>query len=201
MLANLVFAKGHKPRFGNLVPEFERVVDAARPAWFVMENVPRAPDPAPPGYGVAATVLDNFWFGEEQRRRRKFWFGMMAGHAGKTADLRAHLDGFAALDLPSVTGAALRTAGNNDSAVKGSCLKPAVTGAHSGSHRPKGGHLITYSVAEMCRLQGLPEGHLDHAPFTVHGKRSAIANGVPLPMGRAVARAVKRALQQERAAA
>jgi site-specific DNA-cytosine methylase len=42
----------------------------------------------------------------------------------------------------------------------------------------------------MLRLQGLPENLLDHAPFTMHGKRSAIGNAVPMPMGRALARAV-----------
>ncbi|GAF72563.1 unnamed protein product, partial [marine sediment metagenome] len=30
----------------------------------------------------------------------------------------------------------------------------------------------------------------DETPFTVHGKRRVLGNGVPLPMGRAIARAV-----------
>ena len=34
----------------NLIPEFERCVDEARPAWFVMENVTGAPLPAIEGY-------------------------------------------------------------------------------------------------------------------------------------------------------
>jgi len=44
-LAHLVRANGHEPRFGNLIPEFERCVAEALPTWFVMENVPAAPHP------------------------------------------------------------------------------------------------------------------------------------------------------------
>src|SRR3954466_16146717 len=32
-------------KHGNLIPEFERVVEEAGPAWFLMENVPDAPVP------------------------------------------------------------------------------------------------------------------------------------------------------------
>ena len=72
---------------------------------------------------------------------------------------------------------------------------PAVTGAHSGAkRRPKGGHLVVYQWQEMLRLQGLPPDFLADAPFTVDGKRKLVANGVPLPMGRAIARAVRQAL-------
>lgn len=52
------------------------------------------------------------------------------------------------------------------------------------------------SVAEAAELQGLPADFLadKDCPLTEHGKRKVIGNGVPLPMGRAVAKAVKRAL-------
>lgn len=81
-LARLVRANGHEPKFGNLISEFERCVAEAMPAWFVMENVPTAPEPVIDGYGVKAFMLDNSWlnsgdgWGEEQRRVRKFCFGM-----------------------------------------------------------------------------------------------------------------------------
>ena len=52
------------------------------------------------------------------------------------------------------------------------------------------------SIARMCELQGLPDGFLSEAPFTAHGKRKVIGNGVPLPMGRAVAQAVRVAIQR-----
>ncbi|OGO41591.1 MAG: hypothetical protein A2Z04_06705 [Chloroflexi bacterium RBG_16_57_9] len=49
--------------------------------------------------------------------------------------------------------------------------------------------------AQLCELQGLPLDFLDNAPFTVEGKRRALGNGVPIPMGREIARAIKRALE------
>src|SRR5438105_11342189 len=33
---------GYSSKYGNLIPEFGRVVEAARPSWFLMENVPAA---------------------------------------------------------------------------------------------------------------------------------------------------------------
>ena len=50
------------------------------------------------------------------------------------------------------------------------------------------------STAAMLELQGCPSDLLDEAPFTESAKRKAIGNGVPLPMGRAIARAVTAAL-------
>ena len=52
----------------------------------------------------------------------------------------------------------------------------------------------------FCELQGLPADFLSDAPFTISGKYLAVGNGVPLPMGRAVAKAVKTALQSKEAA-
>lgn len=52
-LAHLVRANGNEPKFGNLIPEFERCVVEAQPAWFVMENVRAAPVPVVTGYGVS----------------------------------------------------------------------------------------------------------------------------------------------------
>lgn len=81
-LTNLVRAKGLEPRFGDMTGEFQRIVEAARPLWFLRENVPRAPDVAPAGYGVHTFVLDNAdidrgdGYGQEQLRRRRFWFGL-----------------------------------------------------------------------------------------------------------------------------
>src|SRR6185312_16201865 len=53
-LANLVRANGYEPKFGNLIPEFERCVREALPTWFVMENVPQAPEPVVAGYGITS---------------------------------------------------------------------------------------------------------------------------------------------------
>ena len=43
--------------------------------------------------------------------------------------------------------------------------------------------------AELCRLQGLPDG-FDLPPFLASEKKRAVGNGVPLVMGRALAQAV-----------
>lgn len=199
-LANLMRAKGHEPRFGNLIPEFERCVQGARPAWFLMENVPAAPEAAPQGYRAKSFVLDNCTldsgdgYGEQQERKRRFTFGVHQGHA---PDLRRWIQQ-AAL-LLSRAGIVTQTHVNNspEGGVEGEIARRrvvAVTGAHSGFARPKGGHLIVYRWARMLELQGLPADFLADAPFTVAGKRKAVANGVPLPMGRAIARAVRQAL-------
>jgi hypothetical protein len=47
-------------------------------------------------------------------------------------------------------------------------------------------------IEQMARDQGLDPRRFDNSPFTTTELRRAIANGVPLPMGRAVARAVAR---------
>lgn len=223
-LARLVRYRGYEPSFGNLIPEFERVVAEARPRWWLMENVVPAPIPDVAGYGITSAVVCNSWLGEEQMRKRRFSFGLR-GRSG--VDILRHLETNTFL-LPmalrtatsraaedsspektrtrSVTGAtagAMRGPRTRTPAVIGSSgrisgpgRRPAVTAAHSGSKRPKGGHLIVYSFPEMIRLQGLPEGFLDEAPFTADGKKKCVANGVPLPMGRAVFRAVRAILEE-----
>src|SRR5262245_34536614 len=80
-LANLVRAKGLEPRFGDLSGEYRRIVEEARPAWFLRENVVRAPDIEPTGYDVRSFVLDHSTMdrgdgvGHDQIRKRRFWFG------------------------------------------------------------------------------------------------------------------------------
>ena len=171
-LARLRASQGGTVRFGNLIPEFERVVAEARPFWWLMENVPQAPEPAVRGYLVRHLRLNNRWLcgagaglGAEQNRVRRVSFG--------TADGRPLLIEEAPLLNPA--------------------FGHAVTAAHQGDNRVRSkGTLARYTVAEAARLQGLPERFLDEAPFTERGKLRVIANGVPLPMGRALACAVRR---------
>lgn len=70
-------AKSLRVRNGraNLIPEFERCVREAQPAWFLMENVRRAPTPEVEGYSVASYLVQNRWFGAEQMRTRRISFG------------------------------------------------------------------------------------------------------------------------------
>ncbi len=49
------------------------------------------------------------------------------------------------------------------------------------------------SIEDACEAMGLPRDFAKEMPFTMHGKRSVIGNGVPMAMGRAIAKAVRRA--------
>jgi len=78
--------------------------------------------------------------------------------------------------------------------------KYAVLAGHGSGESTVCRRMATYAWPEMCELQGLPEG-FDLPGFTRQAKREAVGNGVPLPMGRAVAKAVRAYLEtMERAA-
>lgn len=193
-LANVVRAvHGEDSVAPDLIPEYERVVSAAQPSWFLMENVERAPSPSVPGYLVRNEIVNNRWCGGEQNRVRRFSFGTRDGRS-----------------LPIVTEA-LEPAG----------FKPAVT-TNSGGRRKviaydsrglvrgKQGHsndarLKWRPLSEMGDDQGVPATFIDalqeHGAFTTKALRIGIGNGVPLHMGRAVAKAVKRAISKSLEAA
>lgn len=163
----------------NLIPEYERIVAEAAPAWFVMENVPRAPKPHVTGYIVQDTVLNARWVGSEQNRMRRFSFGTPGGNR-----LHADTEVFEPLTFePAVTS------------TSGGARAVAVYDAN-GRVRGKQGHadnarLQGRSIARMLELQGLPTDYLKDCPLTQSGMKEAIGNGVPLPMGRAIAKAVR----------
>lgn len=166
----------------NLIPEFERVIEEAQPAWFLMENVREAPLPKIDGYKVCARLLNNRHLGEEQNRVRRFSFGTLDGRP-------LHFD---------------------TAALEAFEWKAAVTAAHGGERRTyfnkgTGGRIQRYTAAEALRLQGLPADFFDKyrpkSPFTSYGQLKLLAQGVPLPMGRAVAQAVCRAIGTEKVAA
>lgn len=168
----------------NLIPEFERCVSEAQPAWFLMENVPAAPEPVVVGYGVTSLLLNNRWVGGVQRRERRFSFGM---HNGRLINLARYLE--TELFEPVEMAYAV-------TARRASCA-----GLNLDRGKPRPNHTIkrrkeaaSMTVAEKCVLQGLPADFLDKAPFTEEGKHRVIGNGVPLPMGRAIANAVREAL-------
>jgi DNA (cytosine-5)-methyltransferase 1 len=209
-LANLLRAKGLEPRFGDLTSEFERVVEAAQPAWFLRENSRNAPDVAPEGYDVSSFLLDNSTLdigdgtGPEQRRIRRFWFGVKSGQA---PELRRYMD-FALFVLPDTEPAvcadprAVPVARGGSGKVKRT-RKPTVTGRHHSNEMSDATGWSRKeekrSLGEMLRLQGFPEDWLDHAPFTMEAKRKIVGNGVPLPMGRQLARAIRTAIYEEAA--
>ena len=154
----------------DLVPEFVRVIEEAQPEWWVMENVPDVPSVKITGYITHRQILDNRWLGEEQSRKRAFQFGTRDGR-------RLDVESFA-LEHPNREAACLATEGA------------------AGRISFKNGKSVYNSrrdLGRFCELQGLPRDFLDHAPFTMEAKFRVVGNGVPLPMGRAIAQAVRRA--------
>ncbi len=177
-LANICRARGIavKP---DRIPEFERVVSEASPQWFLMENVPRAPKPCVAGYEVHSFLLNNRHCSNhdgtpaEQRRIRRWSFGWQ----GQRRVL--------AIELVALQ------------ACRETCTVTANGTKWETREGRKGGPKSYRSQADFrryCVEQGLPED-FDLPPFTVAGKVAAVGNGVPLPMGRAVAKAVKETLE------
>jgi DNA (cytosine-5)-methyltransferase 1 len=188
-LANINKAQGRELA-ENLIPEYERVVAEVAPAWFVMENVPRAPKPTVPGYLVTDLFLNNRWVGGEQNRMRRFSFGTPGG-----VTLYPETE---ALEPAAFEPAVTSTSGGRRAV--------AVYDAN-GRVRGKQGHadnarLQGRTIGRMLELHGLPADYLKDSPLTQSGMKEAIGNGVPLPMCRAVAQAVKAAMYepQEQAA-
>jgi len=179
-LAHMVRHNGYEPKFGNLIPEFERCVLESQPQWFVMENVPDAPLPEVDGYGVHSFLLNNRQLGEKQNRVRRWSFGWR----GERRVLMVETECF---ENPEFEYAA-------------------VGGGGGGSRQGSGGRATTTmpfndkstrSFDAIKQSQGLPPD-FDLPPFTVAAKCKAIGNGVPLLMGRAIAAAAKRAQEQQR---
>lgn len=175
-LVHLVRANGHRVA-EDLIPEFERVVREACPHWWIMEMVPDGP--VPNAATGSALVRDFDCGGQTCRTRRFSWAGM-------------------SLVLPETTRraapypAVVRDAREMPVAF-GAAGKPKIRrGRRGGQATHEGARL---SVGDMLRRQGFPGSLLDHAPFTAEGKRSVVGNGVPLPLGREIARAVVRALE------
>jgi DNA (cytosine-5)-methyltransferase 1 len=183
-LVHMIRHNGYEPRHENLIPEFERVVGEAEPLWFLMEEVRAAPLPAVDGYVVKPLLLNNRWVGGTQNRERRISFGTPDGQF-----LPIETNVFEPRDWDfAVTGDARR---RPVAMLAGAKPKGTETGGRSSSLN-RGGGALTFD--EMCRLQGLPEDFLSDSPFTSTGKKHAVGNGVPLPMGRAIARAVKEAV-------
>lgn len=162
----------------DLIPEFVRIVEAAWPCWFLMENVPQAPAPVVEGFSVSSEILNNRWLGEAQNRRRRISFAVDRALCNPATPIRLPVQ-LAALDHPDYEPAVLTGE---------EVLLPVVrTGTGKGQQtmrRPR-------PLARAIELQGLPADFLDEAPFTERGKREVVGNGVPLPMGRALAAAVR----------
>jgi DNA (cytosine-5)-methyltransferase 1 len=175
-LANLVRATGKVPKFGNLIPEFERVVREAQPRWWLCENVEAAPVPDVPGYGREAFILSPRWLGDPQSRRRRFtvgglrWMPLVYSRLPLTA-----------LESADWEPAAMAEARPVSVRIGGSGLEKRTLPHHSKRR----------SLEDLAELQGYPgiEERLK-GTWTATGIRQAIGNGVPRIMGEAIARAI-----------
>jgi DNA (cytosine-5)-methyltransferase 1 len=175
-LVAVIRHRGHRIA-ANLIPEFERVVAEAQPRWWIMENVDRAPLPSVPGYRVDPTLLNNRWLGQEQNRLHRFSFGTRDGRRLRYDVVRVEALAYE----PRVCASGVTKPGAD----------------RRRSHRLKYlGWKTRAALAIALKFQGLPANFLDRAPFTIQGKIAAVGNGVPLPVGREVARAVHRALAE-----
>lgn len=187
-------------KYGNLIPEFERCVLEASPTWFVMENVPDAPVPLASYGGGPLTdgdyllhtfVLNNRQcFDDEGRpavqdRTRRWTFGSR----GEGRHLNVET---VALHSPFYEQAVTRSSRAVSVKLGGSGKIKRTYTADGKRHGPGCGPRTR--IGDMLKLQGFPDSILNDCPFTDAGKRLAIGNGVPLPMGRAIARAVKEAI-------
>ena len=185
-LAHMVRHNGHQPKFGNLIPEFERCVNETKPKWFIMENVAGAPipfvDPRDNDYAIHSFLLNNRQLGEAQNRVRRWTFG--------------HLNERRVLNIDTV---ALENADFQHAATGGTRSVPVAIGG-SGKikkryDKPNGlpfNDRSEIGYKRLCDAQGVEPPALPG--WTVAGKCQAVGNGVPIAMGRAIARAVKEAI-------
>jgi DNA (cytosine-5)-methyltransferase 1 len=140
-----------------MLAEFSRVVGAAAPAWYLLENVPGVPTISIPGYQGQRFDLRGTEVGMTQRRLRHFQYGYRSG---------------AMLALPRVN------------APSGEMAPVCTASEGSRSNRRNWG--------EFCASMGLPS---DFAlpGMSIEARYRAVGNGVPLPMGQFIARAITHA--------
>jgi len=163
-----------------LIPEFARVVSDAAPAWWLMENVPDAPTPELDDLKDSVLLRDSDCGGLTSRVRRFTFGGMWLDFSHITQRTPRHLAVTRdAREVPVAIGGSGKTKATKRKGQTGG------TAPHEGTALP---------LAEMLHRQGFPRDMLDECPLTNAGARGAVGNGVPLPMGRAIAKAVKQAM-------
>lgn len=195
-LRHLVEHNGHAVA-PNLIPEFERVVMEADPSWFLMENVPGAPEPAPGGYVVRTRYVTDAHVGGETRRCRRFSFGWSDEAGERVPPFEIEFAALHAIepDYPVLASGGCRpvpvpvTIGGSGKVKRSAREIETRKGASA-----RGLKTQAY-YADALRLSGLPADFLADAPMTVAGKIKCIGNGVPMAMGRAIAKAVRRAAE------
>ena len=145
----------------ELLGEFVRCVVTAWPEWFLLENVPTVPAVVIDGYQVQRFDLRACEVGLKQSRLRHFQFGSRDGK-------------ILVLDRDS-TALGWRQLSHG---LQRCCMAS------------EGGRKGRRSFADFCQLQGLPR-NFSIEPLCKGWRYRVVGNGVPVPMARLVARAVK----------
>ena len=159
------------------------MIAEGQPRWFVMENVEGAPIPDVSGYQVDPSILQNRWLGEVQSRKHRFSFG--------TRDGRKLIYEVVALEAFEWD---YRLCASDYRRTRVKLLDGGVPKNPKGRKGALSYRGTKRDLATALKLQGLPEDFFDDPPFTMKGKIESLGNGVPLFMGKELARAVKRAL-------
>jgi len=185
-LSHIVRSNGHQPKFGNLIPEFERIVGEAAPRWWLMEEVPEAPLPVVAGYAAWSCLLDNRQLGEAQSRIRRWTFGVPG--------LRYHVLGIDTVALFNTRFEYCATGGHAGTLARVDRRRVGKPGSvreyRHGSSCVGQAFRTNAAFCELKRQQGLPDD-FDLPGWRVDGKCQAVGNGVPMAMGRALAQAVQ----------
>lgn len=161
----------------DLLPEFERVISEAKPDWFLMENTRRVREVSIDGYFVHNFLWNNRWCsdgdtGPEQNRLRRFQFGCIV-------DKRLQIESIALFQNPNIEWTVTAT-----ELSKG---RP--------GHGPYSRRRKSRRVEKILELMGLPGDFFgEDSPFTMGGKGLLLGNGVPMPLGRALAKAVRKTI-------
>jgi DNA (cytosine-5)-methyltransferase 1 len=140
-----------------------------------MENVPDAPIAHVPGNQVHAQLLNNRWYGGVQNRARRISFGTRDGRR---------------LDVP---GDIFEQMEWQPAVCASGGIKPGIDTAGHSARLKHMGWKTRAAFEQIRKLQGLDED-FELPNFTVGGAIKAVGNGVPLPLGRAIADAVKSAI-------
>jgi len=185
---------------GQLALQFSRVLDSVRPRWVVWENVPGVLRSgqgrdfgcfllslAKLGYGLAYRVLDSQFFGVAQRRRRVF----VVGHYRDWRRAAAVLFDGPQFDSPAGASPQVREGESPDESDQqllgwtgdetpkyGVEIVPTLRSQQGGEGIGLIGRGMCrkFTVTEMERLQGIPDGYTNIVGWSEPQRRKAIGN-------------------------
>lgn len=158
--------------YGDLIPEWSRIVLEADPDWALMENVELAPGPVLPGYVIHEYRLNARWLGLPQNRDRRFFFA-----SKHEVTLIFDVPVFESIIWEPCCMASEGKSGR------------LTTDSEDKSHYHK-----RRDWEKFLELQGFPHDFLKDSPFTVAGKYMLVGNAVALPVAEAIAKSIREAL-------